>query len=199
MTVEELIERSHAQAVKSGWWPNGAQGRTAVEQTNNFLSEIMEAWEEYRAGRMDLWWSDKAGPPMSMKDQLRIGASNDSMIADGWKPEGFWVEIADLLVRLGDTMGAYKWKYQDVSSQVMDMSKCDIPRFIFGLSATVSRMLDLIDSDLPWMGDALDNANGLFAVCVAMAKANGVDLLATCGLKMSYNTTRPKRHGGKLA
>lgn len=194
MTAEELIERSHAQAVKSGWWPNGVQGRTAVEQTNNFLSEIMEAWEEYRAGRMDLWWSGH-------DDIMNLGHDGLMYHIDGtpFKPEGFWVEIADLLVRLGDTMGAYKWKYQDVSIQVMDMSKCDIPRFIFGLSATVSRMLDLSDNDFPWRGDALDNANGLFAVCIAMAKANGVDLLATCDLKMSYNTTRPKRHGGKLA
>jgi hypothetical protein len=194
MTAEELIEHSHAQAVKSGWWPNGAQGRTAVEQTNNFLSEIMEAWEEYRAGRMGLWWSGH-------DDIMNLGHDGLMYHIDGtpFKPEGFWVEIADLLVRLGDTMGAYKWKYQDVSSQVMDMSKCDIPRFIFGLSATVSRMLDLSDNDFPWRGDALDNANGLFAVCIAMAKANGVDLLATCDLKMSYNTTRPKRHGGKLA
>lgn len=28
-----------------------------------------------------------------------------------WKPEVFWIEIADLCIRLADTMGAYGWAY----------------------------------------------------------------------------------------
>jgi hypothetical protein len=114
MTIEELIERAHATAVDKGWWDGDPAARPLGDQFANFHAELSEAWEEYRAGAA-LW-------------EIRLDAHG--------KPEGFVVELADVFIRIADTLGAY---------------------------------------DL------------------------GKDFTDALEAKLAYNTTRPHRHGGKLA
>jgi hypothetical protein len=112
VTIDELIERAHATAAEKGWWDD--PNRPLGEQFANFHAELSEAWEEYRAGAA-LW-------------EIRLDQKG--------APHGFVVELADVFIRIADTLGAYELE-------------------------TAFR-------------DALE-------------------------AKLAYNTTRPHRHGGKLA
>jgi hypothetical protein len=86
VTIDELIEQAHRTAVSKGWWETaGEQERSMGDQFANFHAELSEAWEEYRAGH-----------PL---DEIRLDR--------GAKPEGFVVELADVFIRIADTLGAY--------------------------------------------------------------------------------------------
>lgn len=202
MPVTELIRRSHAMAVEKDWRPEGVT-RSVVEQVNNFHAEVSEAWEEYRRGRMELWWS-KLGEQNPQRpweryrsECLEIGnRTPDSFLRDGWKPEGFWVEVADLCIRVADTMGAYglaerPW-YSEADSNVT------VPRMIGELHRTIDRMVIGFWGDR-WNSVVGNTMSAIINYCVEHAKRNGVDLPALWNLKMDYNASRPHRHGGLRA
>ena len=84
---------AHAMAVDKGWWEGE---RSAVECWVNFHAELSEAWEEYRCGRMATWYAADAATV------LRSGGVP--------KPEGFWVEIADLMIRIADYVGSRRFR-----------------------------------------------------------------------------------------
>lgn len=195
MNVEELIERSHAMAVEKCWWPDGPEGRSVTEQVNNFHAEISEAWEEWRAGRIETWWHrrDDHGIDREQKWDLHYFRPNE-MIAGGWKPEGFWIEIADLCIRLADTMGAYGWEWL-IQPVAQFASEALLVQY---LHCAVSAMNE-VNFPRFRIADAPQIARVVIAVCIENARIRGVDLLELCELKMAYNATRPIRHGGKRA
>lgn len=171
LNVRELIRASHAMAVEKGWWTRGDDGcllpRSWIEQCNNFHAEVSEAWEEYRAGRADVW------------------------MAENGKPEGFLVEVADLLIRLADTCG---------SLGIVEFQAPDR----FPSVDTKERLIDALHGQL----QALRNSNGLpehisaiFSTCFDYASRalSTEHLWSAISLKMDYNATRPFRHGNKLA
>lgn len=185
ITIDELMQKSHTMAVDKGWWPDGTS-RSIAEQVNNFHAEISEAWEEYRAGRMETWyWKHH-----QIEGEYRVTGTPPTAT---YKPEGFWVEIADLLIRLADTMGAYGWKYFAIKDTTPYE---DVPKFV---TLSHSRLAMLIADDYRWAPKSDCWIRRAMQGALEAAEANGVDLLALCELKMTYNATRPIRHGGKRA
>ena len=82
MTIKELIERAHENAVKHGWWDND---RSFAEQIALMHSELSEALEESRNGNKP----------------------TEIYYSYGNKPEGIPIELADCIIRIFDTCGKY--------------------------------------------------------------------------------------------
>jgi hypothetical protein len=201
---ETLLEVAHPLAKEKGWWDD--MDRPIDEQVANFHAEISEAWEEYRAGRMETWYSRHGSRVEELKVIDGIMHTN---VADVWKgpedavwivakPEGFWVEIADLLVRLADTCGRYEWKPVDASPDLnIDPTvNPKIPAFVLYLHQKAN---ELVTEFGDWERGVTSIA-GEFVTEVSMyARIHGVDLWPIVNEKVAYNRTRSMRHGGKLA
>ena len=81
MDINKLIEKSHDIAISKGWWD---KEREIPELIALIHSALSEALEEYR-----------------VSENLDIRYENN-------KPEGFVVELADVLIRIFDLSGKYK-------------------------------------------------------------------------------------------
>lgn len=198
--ITEWSQRIHELALEKGWWQDGIENRSVAEIVANFHSEISEAWEEYRADRMGMWWSDCEGFYHQDRDDCVI-ANRKAFTNAEPKPEGFWVEIADLLIRIADTMGAYQWQCQDQDQEtefvISSEHAADTPRFTATLHTAIAVIYDCKEN--VFQDDAAVTLSETIIVCCAFARQCGVDLWSLIELKHAYNQTRPIRHGGKLA
>lgn len=96
-TIRQLITESHETAKLKGWWgPDGNEDRNIYEQLALMHSELSEALEELRDGH-----------PLNTThyDATRTVDTPGGVPLP--KPEGFLAEIADLFIRVGDTLGRY--------------------------------------------------------------------------------------------
>lgn len=74
MSLYEIGKEAHDNAVEHGWW---TEERNIGEILALIHSEVSEALEEYRQDKMNLYWNST-------------------------KPEGFGVELADVIIRVCD-------------------------------------------------------------------------------------------------
>ena len=112
MTIHELVANAHANSLSKGWWDDKSDN--FPEKLMLIVAEAAEAMEEYRNTHSD-------------------SELNGVYYVQG-KPEGFPVELADVVIRVADLCGRLN-----------------------------------------------------------------IDLDHVIDLKMKYNETRPRRHGGKRA
>jgi hypothetical protein len=190
MTIEELCERSYTTAVNKGWHE---EPRSFGEVTSLFHSEVSEALE---------CWRDPA-----------------HTIADVWesesgKPEGFVVELADLLIRIGDTCVETKIPLAKVLNNTtismlgygmedaVQNAMRTVPEWLAYIHACLSRAFeDFILDDCDRGGTREEQASVMLAKAIVtvgtICRLNGLDLEASLIKKMDHNDTRPHRHGGK--
>ena len=81
LSIVDLVQVSAFVARSKGWW-DPYPGRLTCKLL--FQSELSEAFEEFRKGRLETYYSETDHGP---------------------KPEGFFVELADLGIRAADTIG----------------------------------------------------------------------------------------------
>lgn len=101
MTLREFQREAHAIAVEKGWWD---QERNIGEVVALIHSEISEALEEYR----------KYGPDGIKALRWVPVMTNDARYAGLSKPEGFFVELADAVIRIADLFERYGVSMEDV-------------------------------------------------------------------------------------
>ena len=107
MTISELVDRAHDNAVKHGFWNPAPEFGTAIALIH---SELSEALEEKRAGRPDLWFECFEGDPglpcnpTDESDCFQYG-HEDQCQYRGTNPEGVAVELADAVIRIADLCG----------------------------------------------------------------------------------------------
>jgi hypothetical protein len=165
---QSLVRVAHGMAVEKGWWDDGIASRPIEDIVNNFHSEVSEAWEEYRAGRMATWYAD---PQAVFAGTVP-------------KPEGFFVELADLLIRIADAAGAHRISCEPDCHNEGDLEQD------YAVSLTILCLHQFVaEHKFDWVVEK----------CLMFAYWHDYDLWATIREKLSYNATRPYRHGGKRA
>jgi hypothetical protein len=172
----ELRRRIHKLAIEKGWWETGDRPWREIRML--VVSEIAEALEEYRAGRMKVWYSGNERPDNPTYS----------------KPEGFPVELADAAIRL---LGYAEridsdWDANDIT-YIVD-GDAD------GVRGSVPMQLDRLVEHLHCDDYEVDAQVWIaLSSCFDVAIRNGIDLVDVIELKHKYNETRPYRHGGKRA
>ena len=179
--VPDLIEfqrKAHACADEHGWWQD--QNRTRLASVARdfeeirplIVSELMEAFEEYRNKRMSIWYK-------SLPGKVHM------------KPEGFGIELADAAIRILD--------FAEHEGMSFTFNNPTIDRPIF--EREVPKQLDFIVARLYASGSST-TYNRLRCAMWAIwqcAGLNGINLMDCMLLKHSYNLTREYRHGDKQA
>ena len=117
LTIAELIKESHGTAVEKGWWEN--MERNFGEQLMLFVTEITEVWELALTGM----------PSVLLAKDDKTG-----------KPSGLATELADLWIRMADTVGRYEIPLEAAMKQIMGRdderdADLDIPTLV-GLEGT---------------------------------------------------------------
>jgi len=165
----DLITAAHGLAKEKGWHD---KPRTLAEIVCLLHSELSEAFEEYRKGMIETYYEQ---------------SQTDFLVSS--KPEGFWVEIADFVIRVADYYGSLEMHDLTEDTPGTEITT-PLPAVVAGLHFNVSSF-----------SDTCDYAQLDFAVraCLAMAEEAGHDLWETINEKHEYNKTRSYRHGGKVA
>ena len=182
--LAELVKDSHARALRKGWWAPAVDPVEFDDQIAEKLalvhSELSEALECYRDGEMETF----SGPP------------HDSTA----KPEGFWVEIADAVIRAADLAGRLGREFPETVTG--PVPAYPIPTVIADMHACVSSAYNL--AAVGAVSGAMEELSLLLDFAFEHAAQHGVDLWEVITLKAAYNETRPYRHanaalpGGKV-
>src|ERR1700730_3546172 len=96
MTIDELVNQSHATALDHGFYDGPPPN--FGEKIALMHSELSESLEEFRAGRNACYLIDE-------------------------KPEGWAVELADVVIRIADTFGYYGLDLMGLLSAKMAYNK----------------------------------------------------------------------------
>lgn len=238
ISFSQLAKDAHTTAIEKGWYTlvgGKVIPRDVGEVHALFHSEISEAVEELRKPplvRVDAEGSqqvDPAGIYFRDPEELEFGllvhddtsayVSSPPIISKGgadgcrvvcMKPEGAAVEMADLLIRLGDT--AQAWEATSLIDSMIEregthpyMGHSDSP--VGQLAALHKLVSDLfaraelrvsVGKD---MQDILisDGIAAIVSWIYVFCRMHNLDLERAVMLKMAYNKTRPWRHGGKKA
>lgn len=124
MDLRQIQATSHKIAADHGFWST-EEDRNIPSKIALIHAEASEALEEYRQGRMALWYEYKGPKTGQQAEVFRSGPdgkiylvhglpgspeySEVLMTHDRWlelgyeaKPEGFGIELADAIIRIGD-------------------------------------------------------------------------------------------------
>lgn len=102
MNIETLIKESHDTATEKGWWDS--PDRNIPELLALIHSEVSEALEAYRdvgIEQLDKVWYENSDT----------------------KPEGFVIELADVLIRIADLCGEFKLDMESALTEKMTFNK----------------------------------------------------------------------------
>jgi len=207
-TIEALCQRSRDISLEKGWLnPDGTDPRKPSTVLNLFVSEISEAFEEYRAHKpLNEIYYEVRGHVLSREERLR---STEPPAADvgAFKPCGIPIEIADLVIRICQRVGSagegelLQSAFDDHLGAELDGADFD------DLMAEVTETLAYwyretitpgVPSDLEHTQAKLfDHLGYALALLFYFAERSEFDLWAAIDEKEAYNRTRPTRHGNK--
>lgn len=178
-TLQELQKQVHETAISKGWHEGdelGPDGKPTARQKLAWIALITDELDEYQA-----------------EDKPFYEGHNG-------KPEGELVEIADAIIRLFDMAGACG---VDIVGNLLDED-------VFEESISCARTLLVAairtgsEDQTRWMCTLFLALSGAYNDAVSDAAENEEgekfpSLEETIELKDTYNRTRSRRHGGKLA
>jgi hypothetical protein len=206
----KLARESHDTAIEKGWWlktVDGTPPKMSDEICALLHSEISEAVEELRNSKPPIYFILSTGEVLQDNEDIIDGVSDNGK---SLKPEGVAVELADLLIRLGDS--AQYWDVVDLVHNDLQSMQGLPPSFekktpvgcMADLHEQVSKLynrLVLREITKKSFRDTMVAIEVTFIVQLALriCRTYGWDLNRAIKLKAAYNKTRPFRHGGKAA
>lgn len=104
-SLNELSFQAYQTAKSKGWWDDPRETGTLLALIHSEVSEALEEWRKYGD---DVLWIDSPGY---------------SRIREDGKLEGFWSEIADILIRCFDLAGRYNVDIAGIVESKMEFNK----------------------------------------------------------------------------
>lgn len=164
-----LAERSHALAVEKGWWPGIMVTSDRIDEAVTLIaSELFEALDEYRNG-----------VPLA---EIRYSETG--------KPEGYVVELADVIIRCADLAGRLCMADK---VHLADKRFDDEPVILSPV-----RMVRIAAEHALVTHTPIGYVDDTVAIVCMHCDALGLPLAEAIEIKHAYNRTRPHRHGGKV-
>ena len=164
MNHQALIERSHKQAVDKGFWEKPLTFDMAMAL---IISEIAEALEAYRKGRVNPDWND----PQAVKDS-------------------FEVELADAIIRTYDLAGHHGFVLVDYKEFVGWTN--DDGENLMWLFNCVGEAWVRTRDDLQTMREGL---NFILSDLLSYCEFKNIEIEKYVMWKLDYNLNRPYKHG----
>jgi len=112
LTVTELVQEAHGNAVKHGFWDEPPEFGTSIALIH---SELSEALEEVRAGNRI-----RPGEPTPAVYYSGGGYVATAPTACAKKPEGYAMELADAVIRIADLCGYMEIDLEAVIREKME-------------------------------------------------------------------------------
>lgn len=203
-TIDQMTAEIRENVTSKGF--RGADGgpgqRTFGDYVALLHSEISEMLEAYRShGTKDFTAPAKCCEPTCPRYQLaRTAVDCTTLNHPGTveKPEGFGPELADLMIYLLDMADAWKLKpvgFHLTLSQI-EPNRIHLPMSGVGDWVTwLHRLTSAIASARIVETLVAPTMSYLLGAIVEVARAYGIDLEWEYERKMTFNRTRPYRHG----
>lgn len=128
-SLASMAREVHETAVSKGWWDNPVPEALIQELLNLFSrgtikkDDIIEAvakhWPRRNVGEMMMLWVTEIAEAY---EEYRKGRLDDTYAVDG-KPEGGVIEVADLVIRILDTSHDRDWNLGYAIRKKMDYNK----------------------------------------------------------------------------
>ena len=102
MEIKSVIHESHSTAIKKGWWdPPCRQIPELLALVHSEVSEALESYREIGPEQLNkMWYEETKG-----------------------KPEGFTVELADIIIRIADMCGEFDLDLDKALAEKMAYNK----------------------------------------------------------------------------
>lgn len=221
-SLSSVQRECHQTSRSKGWWDNCAHAESiripSEDQTSDHAeshldpalvladlgtklclihSELDEAHEEYDLDLAPTTYFVVGGRKL-------LTDSPDRHLAEGAKPEGYFVELGDAVIRVFDLMGALgarDWREyaaaEAVGTTAATRPGADVDRDLNMLHRRVSRVLEAFrdHASLHVLCERL--AQFVQYVDLTLAGDDAEQFAEAVRLKLAYNKTRPFKHGGK--
>ncbi len=115
MTISELVDRAHMNAVEHGFWDPGPDFGTSIALIH---SELSEALEEMRVGN-----KIRPGQPTPTVYYGGGGYVASAPTKCCTKPEGVAIELADAVIRIADLCGHMGIDLEDAIALKMEYNQ----------------------------------------------------------------------------
>lgn len=204
----------HQNNKDKGWYDNP---RSNFETLILVMTELAEAIEELRNGSPLVWVKDiESRGTVTLTTLGPAPSPIPAYTASGkmLKPEGVLIEVADAVIRLMDFFGHKDWDvdvildaargsvhYRQFSALAAGRFKTDLEfcgHLILAFTSTLSEFV-WDEEGFEAIGVFRSSASFFILECEKFCSDRGFDLKELMEFKCKYNTSRPYRHGGKLA
>jgi hypothetical protein len=220
MQLNELRDTSFEIAKSKGWHDPEVDTATFGDRIALVMTELAEAMEDHRVGKppRQIEYIKEGAPPVRYtgdhenlhqvgEEQIRKTAM--SLASSGYKPCGIIIELADVVIRLGDLSGRYELNFAAEESSIAQLvdktdltenSVLELPTFgewICGITVHLLNAWQIHEGSTA--AASADIASAIRGTC-GFAKSLGItgaEFERAIEIKHAFNRTRPVRHGGK--